>query len=93
MRSNEKIVWQRGENGNIYTAGDATGAVPKTYWKKAVGRRPDIGVLFEDGEVRKEVPIGLRGKGVKGKKGMMKGKGRGAKEMKTRSEDEASASE
>lgn len=50
-------------------------------------------MLFEDGEVRKEIPIGLRGKGVKpGKKGVGKGKGKGFKDLK-KSEDEESASE
>jgi len=97
MAGNEKLIWLQGENGTIYTEGDAKGVVGKEYWLKAVGRRSDIGVLFEDGEVRKEVPIGLRGKGVKGKgkKGGMKSNmGRGnLKEMKARSEDENSSSE
>lgn len=34
-----------------------------------MARRGDLGVLFEDGAVRKEVPFGLRGKGAKAKKG------------------------
>lgn len=57
------ITWQRSDSGTIITADE----VPKSLWKKAVGRRPDIGILFEDGEVRKEVPANLRGKGAKGK--------------------------
>ncbi|RDL37511.1 putative tRNA 2'-phosphotransferase 1 [Venustampulla echinocandica] len=90
MEADNKITWQRTESGNVVTAGDVNGALEKKYWKKAVARRPDIGVLFEDGEIRKEVPVGLRGKGVKGKKGKAKGLvGRGLKEMKTRSEDES----
>lgn len=93
MQSNQKITWSRTDSGNIVTEGDATGSIEKKYWKKAVARRPDIGVLFENGEVRKEVPIGLRGKGVKGKRGGGKGKGRGLKEMKAASEDEGTASD
>lgn len=93
MGSNDDISWSRLENGNIVTEGDAKGALEKKYWKKAVGRRPDIGVLLEDGQVKKEVPLGLRGKGVKGKRGGGKGKGRGLKEMKARSEDEGTASD
>jgi 2'-phosphotransferase len=93
MEANEKILWSRLENGNIITEGDHTGSIEKKYWKKAVARRADIGVLFEAGEVRKEVPIGLRGKGVKGKRGGGKGKGRGLKEMKAQSEDEGTGSE
>jgi 2'-phosphotransferase len=93
MEANPKISWQRTESGSIVTEGDAKGEVSKKYWKKVVARRADIGVLYEDGEVRKEVPVGLRGKGVKAKKGG-KGKGKGGlKEMKARSEDEGTASE
>lgn len=92
MDAEPQIQWARDENGKILSAGDTTGSIPKEFWKKAVARRPDIGVLFENGEVRKEIPIGLRGKGVKGKKGS-KGKGWVSKEMKARSEDEESASD
>ncbi|TAQ90969.1 hypothetical protein B7494_g694 [Chlorociboria aeruginascens] len=93
MKANGKIEWMRNENGMVITEGDATGVVEKQYWKKAVARRADIGVLFENGEIRKEIPIGLRGKGVKGKRGGGKGKGRGFKEMKVRSEDDESTSD
>jgi hypothetical protein len=93
MVANGKISWCRNDNGNVVTEGDAAGSIEKHYWKKAVARRADIGVLFEDGEVRKEVPIGLRGKGVKGKRGGGKGKGRGLKEMKARSEDDGTGSD
>jgi 2'-phosphotransferase len=93
MEAQPKITWSRLENGQIVTEGDVKGEVSKKYWKKVVARRADIGVLYEDGEVRKEVPVGLRGKGVKAKKGG-KGKGKGGlKEMKTRSEDEGTASD
>lgn len=92
MEAEEGITWARTDSGMVVTEGDAAGgAVEKRFWKKVVARRADIGVLFEDGEVRKEVPIGLRGKGVKAKKGG-KGKGRGLKQMKARGEDEESAS-
>ncbi|KAK5651267.1 hypothetical protein OQA88_12675 [Cercophora sp. LCS_1] len=58
-------VFQKTESGSIVT----TGEVKKALWKKAVARRPDVGLLFEDGEVRKEVPAALRGKGGKARKG------------------------
>jgi 2'-phosphotransferase len=90
---NDKITWVRAENGNILTQGDAKGAIDKKYWKRAVARRADIGILYEDGEVRKEVPIGLRGKGVKGKRGSGKSKARGLKEMKATSEDDSTGSD
>ena len=63
MEANPSITWQRTESGAIVTSDE----VPKSLWKKAVARRPDIGLLFEDGEVRKEVPASLRGKGAKGR--------------------------
>ncbi|RDW79781.1 putative tRNA 2'-phosphotransferase 1 [Coleophoma cylindrospora] len=93
MEADDKIRWARAENGNIVTEGDAKGSIPKEFWAKAVARRADIGVLFENGEVRKEIPIGLRGKGVKGKKGSGKGKGWVSKEMKASSEDDGSSSD
>ncbi|KIN06464.1 hypothetical protein OIDMADRAFT_113226 [Oidiodendron maius Zn] len=93
MAANDKITWARAENGNILTEGDAIGAIDKKYWKRVVARRADIGILYEDGEVRKEVPIGLRGKGVKGKRGGGKGKTRGLKEMKATSEDDSTGSD
>ncbi|KAL2150944.1 hypothetical protein VTH82DRAFT_6042 [Thermothelomyces myriococcoides] len=73
LQAEPSVEWRRSENGTIVTAGD----VPKSLWTKSVARRPEIGVLFEDGEVRKEVPANLRGKGAKGKsrrggKGAMK---------------------
>jgi len=89
----EKISWSRNEAGVIVTEGDSTGSIPKKHWKRVVARRADIGVLYEHGEVRKEIPIGLRGKGVKGKRGGGKGKGKELKELKARSENDESASD
>lgn len=63
LQAEPAITWQCSDSGMIITADE----VPKSLWKKAVARRPDIGLLFEDGEVRKEVPANLRGKGAKGK--------------------------
>ncbi|KAK0624545.1 hypothetical protein B0T17DRAFT_616761 [Bombardia bombarda] len=58
-----EVAWQRTESGTIITSDE----VPKSLWKKAVARKTEIGLLFEDGEVKKEVPAGLRGRGAKGK--------------------------
>lgn len=63
LQADPAITWHRSESGMVITADE----VPKSLWKKAVARRPDIGLLFEDGEVRKEVPANLRGKGTKGR--------------------------
>ncbi|KAK4234042.1 hypothetical protein C8A03DRAFT_18990 [Achaetomium macrosporum] len=70
LQAEPGITWHRSEGGMIITADE----VPKSLWRKAVARRPDIGVLFEDGQVRAEVPANLRGKREKGKT-TRKGKG------------------
>ncbi|KAK1752800.1 hypothetical protein QBC47DRAFT_389287 [Echria macrotheca] len=81
-----EITFQRTESGAIITSDE----VPKDHWKKAVARRPDVGLLFEDGEVRKEVPAALRGKGARGK--ARKGKGASLKRDGS-GDDSGSASE
>lgn len=86
LQAEPGITWHRSDSGMIITADE----VPKSLWKKAVARRPDIGLLFEDGEVRKEVPANLRGKGAKGK--ARKGKG-ALKKQEGSGEDSGSASE
>ena len=85
LQAKPEITWQRSDGGMIITAHE----VPKSLWKKAVARRPDIGLLFEDGEIRKEVPINLRGKGAKGKAR----KGKGALKREGSGDDSGSASE
>ena len=97
MEASPKITWQRTDTGAVVTEGDAAGVIEKKFWKKAIARRADIGVLYENGEVRKEIPVGLRGKGAKGKGklGGGKGKGREVRETKAGSgnEDEGTGSD
>ncbi|KAF7952110.1 uncharacterized protein EAE97_001607 [Botrytis byssoidea] len=93
LESHPEIKWYKNGNRGILSEGNDEGVVSKNVWKKVIARRADIGVLFENGVVKKEVPVGLRGKGIKGKKG---GRGKGNawnKEMKERSEDETESSE
>lgn len=75
MEQAPEITWQFTTTGGLVTSEE----VPKSLWKKVVGRRQDVGLLLEDGEVRKEVPGYLRGKGGKGKakrgKGMLRQEG------------------
>jgi 2'-phosphotransferase len=87
LEARPEIVWQRTEAGSVVTADE----VPASLWKRAVARRGDLGVLYEDGTVRKEVPVGLRGKGAKAKKGkgVLKNKSADADD----GSDSASASE
>ncbi|KAH6648165.1 hypothetical protein BKA67DRAFT_539981 [Truncatella angustata] len=86
LETEPSIVWQKTANGAIAT----TNEIPKSLWKKAVARRSDIGLLFEDGEVRGEVPEALRGKGSKGKAKKGKGsfKSRGGEEASDSASDE-----
>ena len=93
IEQDSTITWLRTESGTVVTEGDVKGVIGKAFWKKVVARRADIGVLFEGGEVRKEVPIGLRGKGAKPKKGGKGANSKKIKEMKARSEDEESTSD
>ncbi|RKF58996.1 putative trna 2 -phosphotransferase 1 protein [Erysiphe neolycopersici] len=73
IEANKNILWQQNESGVVVTEGDE-GMVGKSLWKSAVARRIDIGVLFEDGQVKKEIPLSLRGKGAKVKiRGKTKG--------------------
>jgi hypothetical protein len=87
LQAEPGITWHRSDGGMIITADE----VPKSLWKKAVARRPDIGLLWEDGQVRKEVPANLRGKREKGKTAR-RGKG-GALKQEGSGEDSGSASE
>ncbi|KAI3325949.1 hypothetical protein HD806DRAFT_428775 [Xylariaceae sp. AK1471] len=85
-----EIKWQFTTSGKIVTSAEE---IPRGLWKKAVARRPDIGLLFEDGVVHKEIPEGLRGKGAKGKakkgKAMLKQEGQGRADSESDSvEDE-----
>ncbi|KAK6068415.1 Tpt1/KptA family RNA 2'-phosphotransferase [Seiridium cupressi] len=86
LESEPSITWQKTATGAIVTDNE----IPKGLWKKAVARRQDIGILFEDGEVRKEVPEALRGKGSKGKakKGKRSFKSRGGEEASDSASDE-----
>ena len=79
-----EIRWQRTETGAIATDAEE---VPKALWTKALARRPDVGLLFEDGEARREVPEALRKGGVKGKGR----KGKGEESLQSRAVDEDSS--
>ncbi|KAI6248644.1 hypothetical protein HI914_03377 [Erysiphe necator] len=87
IEANQTILWQRTESGVIITEGDNEGMINKSLWKNVIARRADIGVLFEDGQVKREVPSNLRGKGAKLKK-KLKAKGNDMNEIKALGENE-----
>lgn len=91
MAAGPSIQWAKNEKGDVLTSGDVDGVIPKAFWSKAVARRADIGVLYENGVVKKEVPLGLRGKGAKLKKGKGRNARGGLKEMKEASSGEESS--
>lgn len=79
------VLWWISENGVVLTEGDENGVLPTKYWKKVVGRRQDVGVLWEDGVQLADLPQSLRnrkapmGKGIRGKRESEKPKGKDAK--------------
>ncbi|KUJ21040.1 uncharacterized protein LY89DRAFT_577171 [Mollisia scopiformis] len=81
----DKTLWWISDNGVILTEGDENGLVLTKYWKKAEGRRQDVGVLWEDGEQVAELPQSVRnrkapnGKGPRGRRENEKPKGNGGK--------------
>ena len=44
------------------TEGGEVGVVSSKYWKKVVGRKQDVGVLWEDGREVAELPQGVKGR-------------------------------
>jgi 2'-phosphotransferase len=74
------ILWWISENGVVLTEGDENGVLSTKYWKKVIGRRENIGVLWEDGKQVGELPENLRNRKAPIGKGPKKGRGRGVKE-------------
>lgn len=67
----------------MLTEGDAEGLVRPEYWKRVVGRKGDVGVLWEDGREVAELPESVRGrrppggKWQRGERSKGEGKGKG----------------
>jgi len=77
------LLWWISENGVVLTEGDENGFLGTKYWQKVVGRKEDVGTLWEDGEEVGELPQRLRdrkppsGKGPRVSKGPESVRGRG----------------
>lgn len=87
------MSWWVSDNGVVLTEGvGEDGLVPAKYFKEVVGRKVDVGVLWKDGEMVKELelpegvqmrappgkgPRGGRGGGRGGRGGRGRGRGRG----------------
>lgn len=74
--ANSPLEWYINETGTSITVAGGK-SVPKAFWKKVVGRKGDVGTLWEEGEVVRDVPIGVRGKKVGGGKELKGRNGRG----------------
>lgn len=63
LEDEPSMAWYGSEaKSTVVTEGNASGILEKKFWKKVVGRKFEVGTLFEDGEELKEVPASLRGK-------------------------------
>jgi 2'-phosphotransferase len=72
------ILWWISENGVVLTEGDERGILSTKYWKKVVGRREDVGNLWENGVELAPLPQNLKHKRApRGKAHKMAGNGEG----------------
>ncbi|PFH57394.1 hypothetical protein XA68_15127 [Ophiocordyceps unilateralis] len=65
------VKWWRSENGVVLTEGDENGLLSCRFFKSVTGRRLDVGVLWENGRKRADLPDGIvasfpSGKGRRG---------------------------
>jgi 2'-phosphotransferase len=76
------VLWWMSENGVVLTEGDENGVLGTKYWKKVVGRKQDVGVLWENGKQLADLPQSLRnrkapnGKGPRGNREAQKPRGK-----------------
>lgn len=56
------VLWWISENGVILTDGDKSEVLSTKYFQKVVGRKDDVGVLWENGEKKAELPEAFRGR-------------------------------
>ena len=76
------LKWWRSDNGVLLTEGGGDGIIKKEWFKKVEGRKGNVGVLWEDGQWKRDLPEGLHirvpmGKGGRGGRGGGGGRGRG----------------
>ncbi|RCI16280.1 hypothetical protein L249_2170 [Ophiocordyceps polyrhachis-furcata BCC 54312] len=62
------VGWWISENGVVLTAGDGDGVLSSGFFKSVWGRRRDVGVLWEDGSKKADLPDGIVAKVPKGKR-------------------------
>lgn len=72
------LKWWRSENGVLLTEGGEEGLVKKEWFRRVEGRKANVGVLWEDGQWKGDLPAGLEirqpmGKGGRGGRGGKRG--------------------
>lgn len=74
------LLWWLSDNGVVLTEGDENGVLSTKYFKKVVGRKLDVGTLWEDGKEVAQLPESARkmrppqGKGASGGGNRQQGK-------------------
>ena len=76
-RLQEGIQWWKSDNGVVLSEGGEDGILGTRFFKKVTGRKIDVGVLWEDGEKRENLPAGIKAKVPQGKG--PRGSGRGGR--------------
>jgi len=74
-------LWWISDNGVVLTEGGENGMVESKYWKKVVGRRQDVGVLWENGAKVAELPHSVKNRKApigKSPRGKINGRGGGS---------------
>ena len=71
------LKWWLSDNGVVLTEGNKDGMLSTRYFQKVVGKKEDVGVLWEEGEKKAELPEKFRGrKAPMGKGPRMQGRGK-----------------
>lgn len=61
---NDGVEWWISDNGVVLTEGDKYGRIGPKYWKKVIGRKGGVGILWEDGVEVSQMPESVKGKKV-----------------------------
>ena len=75
------LTWWISDNDVILTEGGEEGLLSSRFFKKVQGRKEDVGLLWENGEHKADLPAGLtfRVPQGKGPRGGGRGRGRGGR--------------